>query len=190
MARCMLHSGNIEVKFWAEEICTIVYILNRTPTKVVLIITPEEACSGRKPTISHFRVFGYNAYAHIPNERRKKHERKSEKCIMVGYSEDSKGYRLYNPKKNEINIKINVWFDEYIESNHYPTLSYFPILIDEENSTNEQNQGVKSFVGEEETQVEESSKSDDENTHKNRSIQDIYQEGPNIFLLIMLLWLR
>ena len=31
---------------------------------------------------------------------------------MVGYSEESKGYRLYNPRTNEIYIKRNVWFDE------------------------------------------------------------------------------
>ena len=77
---------------------TIIYILNRTPTKAILNITPEEAWSGRKPTVSHFRIFGCKAYAHIPDERRSKLERKSEKCIMVGYSEESKGYRLYNPR--------------------------------------------------------------------------------------------
>jgi hypothetical protein len=85
---------------------------------------------------------------------------------MVGYSEESKGYKLYNPKTNEIHIKRNVWFDEDIESNHSPTLSYFPILIEEDKSTytNDQNQGVQSFAGGEGTQVEESSERDDENT--------------------------
>lgn len=88
MTRCMLHSRNLEAEFWAELIHTTIYILNRTPTKVFLNITLEEAWSERKPTISHFRIFGCNAYAHIPNERRRKLLRKSEKCIMVGYSEE------------------------------------------------------------------------------------------------------
>ena len=57
MARCMLHSRNIEVHLWAEEIHTTVYILNRTPTKAIMNITPEEAWSGRKPTVSHFSYF-------------------------------------------------------------------------------------------------------------------------------------
>ena len=51
MARCMLHSRKIEVHLWAETIHTTVYILNRTPTKAIMNITPKEAWSGRKPTM-------------------------------------------------------------------------------------------------------------------------------------------
>ena len=54
-------------------------------------------------------------------------------------------------------------------------------MIDEENSTNGQSQGVQTTTWEE-TQVEEASESDNENPRKFRSIQEIYQEGPrNIF---------
>ena len=167
----MLHSRNLEAKIWAEEVHIAVYILNRTPTKAILNITPEEAWSGRKPTVSHFRIFGCKAYAHIPDERRRKLERKSEKFIMVGYSEESKEYRLYNPKKNEIYIKRNVWFDEDVENDNSPTLSFFPIWIAEENSTfsNCQNKGVQTTTWEE-TRVEESSESDNEYPRKLRSI--------------------
>ena len=91
---------------------------------------------------------------------------------MVGYSEESKGYRLYNPRTNEIYIKRNVWFDEDVKNDNSPTLSFFPILIDEENSTstNSQSQGVQTTTWEE-TQVEESSESDNKNSRKFRSIQ-------------------
>jgi hypothetical protein len=37
---------------------------------------------------------------------------KSEKCIFFGYSEDVKGYRLFQPHCNEIIIRRNVKFDE------------------------------------------------------------------------------
>ena len=37
-----------------------------------------------------FCVFGSEAWAHIPNEKHKSLEPKSEKCIFVGYSEDVK----------------------------------------------------------------------------------------------------
>ena len=56
-------------------------------------------------------------------------------------------------------------------------------MIEEEKptSTNDQSQCVQSSTREE-TQVEESSESDNENPKKFRSIQEIYQEGPrNIF---------
>jgi len=38
---------------------------------------PEEIWSGRKPSISHLKVFGSICYKHIPDSRRKKLEDKS-----------------------------------------------------------------------------------------------------------------
>ena len=58
---------------------------------------PEEAWSGRKQGVNHMRVFGCVAYAHIIDKLRKKLDSKGEKCIFLGYYEDSKRYRLYNP---------------------------------------------------------------------------------------------
>ena len=77
---------------WAIN-CTN-YIVNHTPTNVLQGITPKEAWSKIKPDVSHFRVFGCEAWAHIPDEKRKALQPKSEKCIFVGYSEYVKGYRL------------------------------------------------------------------------------------------------
>jgi len=94
MANCMLQSKGLSLSFWAEAINCANYIINRTPTKVLKNITPEEAWSSIKPDVSHFRVFGSEAWAHIPDEKHKALEPKSEKCTFVGYSEDVKGYRL------------------------------------------------------------------------------------------------
>ncbi|PHT94751.1 hypothetical protein T459_02633 [Capsicum annuum] len=55
-------------------------------------MTLEEAWSGRKPTVDHFRIFGCITYAHIPDEKRKKLDDKSKKCIFLGVSEASKAY--------------------------------------------------------------------------------------------------
>ncbi|MCO5611204.1 hypothetical protein L7F22_065454 [Adiantum nelumboides] len=41
-------------------------------------------------------------YAHIPQQLRGKLDDKAVKCIFVGYSSGSKGYRLYNPVTNKI----------------------------------------------------------------------------------------
>ncbi|MCO5594535.1 hypothetical protein L7F22_048567 [Adiantum nelumboides] len=56
----------------------------------------------RKPSVSYLRVFGCLAYAHIPQQLRGKLDDKAVKCIFVGYSSGSKGYRLYNPATNKI----------------------------------------------------------------------------------------
>lgn len=45
---------------------------------------------------------------HVPKQNRLKWDRKSEKCILVGYSNDVKGYRIYNPKTNVITTSRDV----------------------------------------------------------------------------------
>lgn len=59
-------------------------------------MTPMEAWSGEKPSVSHLRIFGCIGYAHIPAEKRTKLDDKSTKCIFTGYTLETKGYRLYN----------------------------------------------------------------------------------------------
>jgi transposase InsO family protein len=112
MANCMIQSKGLSLKYWAEAINFENYIVNRTPTKALKNITLEEAWTKIKPYVSHFRVFSSIAWAHIPDEKRKALQPKSEKCIFVGYSEDVKGYRLLQPHCNEIILRRDVKFDE------------------------------------------------------------------------------
>jgi hypothetical protein len=114
MANCMIQSKGLSLKYWEEEINCANYIVNITPTKDLKNITPEEAWNKIKPDVSQFCVFGCIAWAHIPNEKSKALQPKSEKCIFVGYSEDFKGYRLLQPHCNEIIIRTYVKFDENI----------------------------------------------------------------------------
>ena len=75
----MLQSKGLGLNFWAETINCVNYIVNRTPTKVLKNITLEEASSSIKPDVSHFHVFGSDAWAHIPDTKHKALEPKSEK---------------------------------------------------------------------------------------------------------------
>ena len=83
MARCVL--GNLPKFLWGEAMNTAIYILNRCFTKIVQSKTPIEAWSGRKPNISHLRVFGCEAFSYIIFEKMKKLDKRAEKCIFVGY---------------------------------------------------------------------------------------------------------
>jgi hypothetical protein len=112
MANCMIQSKGLSLQYWAEAINCANYIVNRTPTKALKNITPEEAWTKIKPDVSHFHVFGSIAWAHIPDEKRKALQPKSDKCIFFGYSEDVKGYRLLQPHCNEIILRRDVKFDE------------------------------------------------------------------------------
>ena len=81
MVRSLLIKGEVPKEFWPEAVVWSVHILNRRPTFFVRNMTPQEAWSGRKPAVDHFRIFGCISYAHIPDEKRKKLEDKSLKCV-------------------------------------------------------------------------------------------------------------
>ena len=74
--------------------------------------TPLEAYLGKKPSASHFRTFGCECFVHIPDSSRKKLDLKSRKCIFMGYSQESKAYRLYDPEANKIIVSHDVVFQE------------------------------------------------------------------------------
>ena len=112
MARCKLKAQDLPDSFWAEAINTAIYILNRSFTKAVKDMTPHEAYSGKKPSVEHFRIFGCHCYAHVPNSTRTKLESKSKKCVFLGYSEESKAYRLYDSEAKKIIVSRDVVFAE------------------------------------------------------------------------------
>ena len=98
--------------YWAEAFTTAIYIMNRTPTAAIHGMTPEERYTGRKPDISHLKIFGCIAYVHVPDELRSKLDPKAEKCIFIGYSLQQKGYRCYNPSTRKFTVSRDVVFDE------------------------------------------------------------------------------
>eukprot|EP00253_Pinus_taeda_P036044 PITA_36044 len=112
MARSMLKAKHLPNDYWAEAVNCAAYILNRCPIKAVMNKVPEEAWSGRKQGVTHMKVFGCVAYAHIPDRLRRKLDSKGEKRIFIGYSEESKAYRLYIPSTKKFFVSRDVQFIE------------------------------------------------------------------------------
>ncbi|KAJ9563755.1 hypothetical protein OSB04_008915 [Centaurea solstitialis] len=112
MVRSMLAEKCVPKEFWPEAVKWSVHVLNRCPTVAVQNKTPEEAWSGEKPKVDYFRVFGCVAHAHVPDQKRRKLDDKSQKCVLLGVSEESKAYRLYEPVSKKIIISRDAKFEE------------------------------------------------------------------------------
>jgi hypothetical protein len=108
----MLSAKNVPKVFWPEAVKWATHVMNRSPTLSVKNITPEEAWSGNKPSVSYFRVFGCLAHVHVPDNQRVKLDDKSIKCVHLGVSDESKAYKLYDPAKKKIVVSRDVVFDE------------------------------------------------------------------------------
>eukprot|EP00253_Pinus_taeda_P029027 PITA_29027 len=83
-ARSMLSGAGLGQEFWAKAVQTACYLVNRSPSSSLEDKTPQEVWNCKKPSLSHLRVFGCDAYVQVPKEKRTKLDSKSKKFIFVG----------------------------------------------------------------------------------------------------------
>ncbi|XP_021609063.1 uncharacterized protein LOC110612592 [Manihot esculenta] len=112
MTRCLLHEKNLPKKFWAEAANTVIFLLNRLPTKALQKQTPYKAWYGHKPSIINLKVFGCFCFSYIPQVKRDKLDKKSEPGIFIGYSSVSKAYKIFQPQNEKIIISRDVFMEE------------------------------------------------------------------------------
>jgi hypothetical protein len=74
--------------------------------------TPDEAWSDVMPSVEYFRVFGCVSHVHVLDRKRTKLDSKSTSCVLLGVSEESKAYRLYDPISHKIIVSRDVVFEE------------------------------------------------------------------------------
>ena len=93
----MLFHADLSDEFWSLAVLCATYIRNRCFTRAVADMTPYEAWTGHKPSLSHLRVFGCSAYVHVSKRHRTKLDPKAVLWILVGYPAGSKAYQFWNP---------------------------------------------------------------------------------------------
>jgi hypothetical protein len=74
--------------------------------------TPEEAFTGNKPDVSHFKIFGSSVYVHLTKNARNKQELTAKVGIFVGYTETPHNYCVYFPNYKMIVMRQDIKFDE------------------------------------------------------------------------------
>lgn len=112
MTRCMLLESGLPQSLWSEALHTATYLRNRCPTKVLDEKTPYEQWFGRKPSVAHLRIFGCDVVSLNKKPGKSKLLPKGERLTFVGYSLQSKAYRLYNRQQKTIVIARDVIFFE------------------------------------------------------------------------------
>nr|GFC76793.1 hypothetical protein [Tanacetum cinerariifolium] len=108
----MLSAVKVPLFFWAEAIATACFTQNCS-----LIIprhekTPYHIINERKPSVKFFHIFGSVCYIVRDGENLDKIKEKGDECIFVGYSTQSRAYRVFNKRTRVIMESIHVNFDE------------------------------------------------------------------------------
>jgi hypothetical protein len=110
--KTMIHDQDLPMCLWEEETMVGLYVHNRLSHSALGLKTPEEMFTGKKPEVSHLKIFGCPVFIHIPKEKRNKLDPLGKKGIFVGYCEVSKAFRIYIPCQHHIEINRDVTFDE------------------------------------------------------------------------------
>jgi hypothetical protein len=90
------------------------YIQNKCPHAILKDNAPQEVFSGIKPDIGNLRIFVCSVYIHVPKEKRTKMEPSGKKGVFVGYTANSKAYRIYVPCQRKIEVRRDVAFHEEV----------------------------------------------------------------------------
>ena len=112
ITRCLLLDKQLPAYLWGEAVKAAAEILNLRSTKRHPNKTPKELFTGKKPTVSHLKIFGSPAFAHIPKVARSKLSPRSEKCILLSFDTSAKAYRCFRPFTRKVFISRDLFVDE------------------------------------------------------------------------------
>ena len=97
----MLADSGLPKFLWGELMFTAAFLGNRTPHSAIDMQSPYKMLHGTEPDLRLLRVIGARAF-----------ELKAVEGRLVGYSNNSKSYRVYNPATRRIMESLNVIFIE------------------------------------------------------------------------------
>ncbi|GJV16537.1 putative ribonuclease H-like domain-containing protein [Tanacetum coccineum] len=111
-ARTMLADSLLPIPFWAEAINTACYVQNMVLVTKPHNKTPYELLISRTYIISFMRPFGspitiLNTLDHLG-----KFDRKADEGFLVGYSINSKAFRVFNSRTRKVKENLHVNFLE------------------------------------------------------------------------------
>nr|GFA28387.1 hypothetical protein [Tanacetum cinerariifolium] len=111
-ARTMLSATKVPLFFWAEAIATACFTQNHSLVIPRPEKTPYHIINDQKSLVKFFHIFGSICYIVRDGENLDKMKEKGDECIFMGYSTQSRAYRMFNKRTRVVMESINVNFDE------------------------------------------------------------------------------
>ncbi|GJU35588.1 putative ribonuclease H-like domain-containing protein [Tanacetum coccineum] len=110
--KTMLANSKLPTTLWAEAVNTALYVQNK-----VLVVkphnkTPYELFHGRTPTLSFMRPFGCPVTILNTIDHLGKFDGKADEGFFVGYSLNSKAFRVFNSRTRIVEENLHIRFSE------------------------------------------------------------------------------
>ncbi|GKF23652.1 putative ribonuclease H-like domain-containing protein, partial [Tanacetum coccineum] len=108
----ILADSKLPTTFWADAVNTTCYVQNRLLVVKPHNKTPYEIFRGRTPSLSFLKPFGYHVTILNTLDHLGKFDGKSDDGLFVGYSLNSKAFRVYNIRTRKVEKNLHVRFLE------------------------------------------------------------------------------
>ena len=107
MVRSMMGFVGLPISLWGYALESACYLLNRVPSKSVTKMR-YEIWIGRKPILSHLRVWGCPTY--VKRLITDKLGSRSDKCNFIRYPKETKGYYFYLADEQKVFVRLKAIF--------------------------------------------------------------------------------
>lgn len=84
------------------------YLINRTPSKILHNKTPFEMLFNKPPSFAHLRCFGCLCFISTLPHNRHKFASRARRCVFLGYPHGIKGYEVLDLDSNSIHISKDI----------------------------------------------------------------------------------
>ncbi|GJY44565.1 ribonuclease H-like domain-containing protein [Tanacetum coccineum] len=111
-ARTMLADSLLPTTFWTEAVSIACYVQNRVLVTKPHNETPYELLHGRPPSISFMRPFGCPVTILNTLDPLGKFDGKANEGFFVGYSINSKAFRVFNTRTRKVEENLHITFLE------------------------------------------------------------------------------
>ncbi|TYK18103.1 Cysteine-rich RLK (receptor-like protein kinase) 8 [Cucumis melo var. makuwa] len=116
-ARALYFQSQVPLNFWGDCIVTAVYLISRTPSRLLQWKFPFQKLNNIVPDYNSLKVFGSLCYASSLPHNHSKFQPRAIPSVFIGYPKGMKGYKLYDIEHKKIFISRDPMNDENMAEN-------------------------------------------------------------------------
>ena len=109
-----MSQSHIPEHLWNLAVAHAVHLINRLPSPYLDNDIPYQILYHKAPDFSTLWIFGCLAYACAKSANRNKLDPRSQKCVHLGYCNETKGYLLYGMHSSKLFLSRDSLFFEHI----------------------------------------------------------------------------
>lgn len=113
MALTLMKQASLPMQYWSDAFFTVVFLINRLPSKVLINASPHEKFFLKPPDCDFLWVFGCMYFPLLRPYNKHKLDFRYASCVFLGYYSNQHGYKRLD-MSNRVYVSRHVKFHESV----------------------------------------------------------------------------